>query len=74
MLKTVKTLDIQKITLTLPAGSAGLASYVPEPRHIKAMFDAAKELREKAVNEVEWFEQVNEMARNWLSLPLSNAN
>lgn len=50
------------------------ASYVPEPRHIKAMFDAAKELRETAANEVEWFEQVNDMARNWLNLPLAATN
>ena len=50
------------------------ASYVPEPRHIKALFDTAKELRETAVNEVEWFERVNDMARNWLNLPLATAS
>ena len=44
------------------------ATYVPEPKHIKALFDKARELRETAQNEVEWFEQVNEAALDWLNV------
>lgn len=50
------------------------AAYVPEPKHIKAVFEKAKQLRETAKNEVEWFEQVNLMAKNWLALPIPSAN
>lgn len=48
------------------------ACYVPEPKHIKAIFDTAENLRETADNEVEWFNKVNEAARNWLKLPLES--
>ena len=45
-----------------------MADYVPEPRHIKALFEKAKELRETAENEIDWFNKVNEAAVNWLEL------
>ena len=44
------------------------ATYVPEPKHIKALFNKARELRETAENEVEWFEQVNKAALDWLNI------
>ena len=43
------------------------AKFVPSSRHIKAIFDNAKKLRETAGNEREWFEQVNKMAQDWLT-------
>lgn len=47
------------------------ANYIPEPEHIKALFDTAKLLRESSVDERDWFEQINASACNWLANPAS---
>lgn len=48
------------------------AKYVPEPRHIKAIFDKAKSAAEECArtgkNEEDWYKTVEEIALSWLGV------
>lgn len=49
-------------------------NYVPEPQHIKALFDIARQLSNQTSNETEWFNKINDIAKNWLSIPLTHVD
>ena len=61
-------IPLQLSTFEKMVADSRKAAYVPEPKHIKALFNKARELRETAENEVEWFEQVNIAALDWLNV------
>lgn len=44
------------------------AGYIPEPKHVRALFDKARELCEITENEVDWFNKVREVALDWLNV------
>jgi len=43
------------------------ASYVPNPTHIRRLFEKSNELALKCGSEVEWYREVTEIALNWLN-------
>ncbi len=43
------------------------ASYVPEPKHVRRLFEYSNELANSTNNEVEWYEGITHRALNWLS-------
>lgn len=42
------------------------ASYVPEPKHVRAFFEFSNKLVETAKSEIEWYNGITEKALNWL--------
>ena len=48
------------------------ASYVPEPKHIKAFIDKVISLAAEAADEIDWFEKTKWAALNWLNCSPSN--
>ena len=40
--------------------------YIPDPSHVKAFFDASKNIASVAKDEVEWYEKMKNKALNWL--------
>lgn len=42
------------------------ASYVPEPKHVRAFFEYSNALVETAKSEIEWYNGITEKALNWL--------
>lgn len=45
-----------------------LASYVPEPENIKAVFRASQQLAYSAKDEIDWFNKIQNVAANWLHI------
>lgn len=44
------------------------ASYTPQPKQVKRLFERSNELVETCENEQIWFEQIKQEALNWLSI------
>jgi hypothetical protein len=42
------------------------ASYVPEPKHVRAFFEYSNELVNLVKSEIEWYHGITEKALNWL--------
>ncbi|OFX27200.1 MAG: restriction endonuclease [Bacteroidetes bacterium GWA2_31_9] len=43
------------------------ASYIPEPRHVKRIFDRSNEIANECDNEKVWYEMITNEALNWLT-------
>lgn len=43
------------------------ASTIPTPNDIKKLFDYSRTQAKSGINEIEWYEKVNNRALSWLS-------
>ena len=43
------------------------ASYTPEPKHVKRLFDRSNQIANECDNEKVWYEKITDEALNWLS-------